>query len=288
MSFRLPQTYLPYESSDYDFLKDFNFDADCQFDTCSGLACPSPILTPSESSLSQVSSKKPCRLALPQIPEPADAFDGHFPDLWPTNDHVYKDCFVGNAFAPDLGPDVSSEASTGAQVSLTSSITYQDQYLMHRMPSLHQSAHHPIHPTVHLSPACQTHFQPAPGFDDSHFSTRSYQPDDGETSDLHSLNHPSVPSPPPPPIFGLLRSNPTWCDSPDANIAESESKKVRRQRNTAAARKYRQRRLDRIEELELALRETQTDRDELKVQVARWRGKAETLQAMMAHSGTRR
>ena len=149
---------------------------------------------------------------------------------------------------------------------------------MHRrIPSLHQCAEHRIHPTVFLSPDCETQSQPAASFGDSHFSSRSHQPDDGNLS---------VPSLPPRPIFGLLRSNPTGIDLPDANIVDSEAKKVRRQRNSAAARKYRQRRLDRIEELEQALRETQTERDELKVQVARWKGKAEALQVMMVNSGT--
>jgi predicted RNase H-like nuclease (RuvC/YqgF family) len=60
---------------------------------------------------------------------------------------------------------------------------------------------------------------------------------------------------------------------------------LRRQRNSAAARKYRQKRLDRIEELEQALQKTQTERDELKMQVARWKGKAEALQSLMARSG---
>lgn len=54
----------------------------------------------------------------------------------------------------------------------------------------------------------------------------------------------------------------------------------RRERNSLAARKYRQRRLDRIEELEQALAETERERDSLKMQVERWKTKAELLQEL--------
>lgn len=87
----------------------------------------------------------------------------------------------------------------------------------------------------------------------------------------------------PGPVPGLEQYNSFQADISDSKSNEPDTKKLRRQRNTAAARKYRQKRLDRIEELEEALRKTQTERDELKVQVAQWKGKAEVLQSLMAN-----
>lgn len=50
---------------------------------------------------------------------------------------------------------------------------------------------------------------------------------------------------------------------------QSEDSTVKRQRNTMAARRYRQRRLDRLAELEQKLAEMTADRDDLKVKLAR-------------------
>ena len=61
---------------------------------------------------------------------------------------------------------------------------------------------------------------------------------------------------------------------------DASARDLRRQRNTVAARKYRQKRLDRITELEQALAKTEKERDDLKLQVERWKMKAEVLQEM--------
>ncbi|ROT41688.1 hypothetical protein SODALDRAFT_331458 [Sodiomyces alkalinus F11] len=55
----------------------------------------------------------------------------------------------------------------------------------------------------------------------------------------------------------------------------------RRKRNTIAARKYRQKKVDRIEELEKALEETIKERDELKLRLARQEAETEALKAVM-------
>lgn len=62
------------------------------------------------------------------------------------------------------------------------------------------------------------------------------------------------------------------------------TKDRRRQRNSLAARRYRQRRLDRIAELEQALAKTEKERDSLKVQLECWKMKAELLQELSAGS----
>lgn len=119
-----------------------------------------------------------------------------------------------------------------------------------------------------------------------HSRTPAQQPVNSRTSQAQPSNQLTTPSALPGPVFGVLKTNPANTGSSNTKSADCEARKLRRQRNTAAARKYRQRRLDRIEELEQALQQTQTERDELKVQVARWKGKAEALQALMAGSGT--
>lgn len=65
-------------------------------------------------------------------------------------------------------------------------------------------------------------------------------------------------------------------DSEEAQVA------IKRQRNTMAARKYRQKRLDRISDLETALGQVTNERDELKLQLARREAEVEALREMLS------
>lgn len=56
----------------------------------------------------------------------------------------------------------------------------------------------------------------------------------------------------------------------------------KRRRNTLAARKFRQKQQDRVAQLEQALKEVSKERDELKMQVARWEGETVALRTMLA------
>lgn len=56
---------------------------------------------------------------------------------------------------------------------------------------------------------------------------------------------------------------------------------LKRQRNTIAARKYRQKRLDRIQELEDALDSVTRERDDLKLRLARQEAETAALKEMM-------
>lgn len=56
---------------------------------------------------------------------------------------------------------------------------------------------------------------------------------------------------------------------------------LKRQRNTIAARKYRQKRLDRIQELEDALESVTRERDDLKLRLARQEAETAALKEMM-------
>jgi len=48
-----------------------------------------------------------------------------------------------------------------------------------------------------------------------------------------------------------------------------------------AARRYRQKRVDQMSDLEATLKETQSERDDLKVRVARLEGELEVLRALV-------
>lgn len=63
---------------------------------------------------------------------------------------------------------------------------------------------------------------------------------------------------------------------------EEEAKTNKRQRNTMAARKYRQKRLDLIADLEKALEDMTAERDALKLQLARKDAEAGALREMLA------
>lgn len=63
--------------------------------------------------------------------------------------------------------------------------------------------------------------------------------------------------------------------------AQASSKVQKRTLNTMAARRYRQKRVDQVSGLEDALKETQAERDALKVRVARLEGEVEVLRGLL-------
>ncbi|KAJ4184820.1 hypothetical protein NW755_008732 [Fusarium falciforme] len=63
---------------------------------------------------------------------------------------------------------------------------------------------------------------------------------------------------------------------------ESATVALKRQRNTLAARKYRQKRLDRISELEAALAAMTSERDDMRLQLARREAEIDTLREMLS------
>ncbi|KAJ9644018.1 hypothetical protein H2199_003885 [Coniosporium tulheliwenetii] len=76
------------------------------------------------------------------------------------------------------------------------------------------------------------------------------------------------------PSLGILQSHEVVSTDPET-VAR------KRQRNTLAARKYRQKRLDRIMELEQALHDMTQQRDDLKLQLARQEAETKALREMM-------
>lgn len=65
-------------------------------------------------------------------------------------------------------------------------------------------------------------------------------------------------------------------------LSAEEAAADKRRRNTLAARRFRQKQQDRVAQLEQALKEVSKERDELKMQVARWEGETVALRAMLA------
>ncbi|KAK4552521.1 hypothetical protein LTR86_010365 [Recurvomyces mirabilis] len=69
--------------------------------------------------------------------------------------------------------------------------------------------------------------------------------------------------------------------SPPDSVGEDGSHNVKRQRNTEAARRYRQKKADRVSELEEALAEMTRERDELRLRLAKADGEVSVLRGMV-------
>lgn len=76
-----------------------------------------------------------------------------------------------------------------------------------------------------------------------------------------------TPPPPPPPKFAPSSSDATAT--------------LKRQRNTVAARRYRQKRIDRISELEGAVDQLTRERDELRLKLARQEAETAALREVL-------
>ncbi|SMR53436.1 unnamed protein product [Zymoseptoria tritici ST99CH_3D1] len=80
---------------------------------------------------------------------------------------------------------------------------------------------------------------------------------------------------------GMKRSSP----SSEGECDGEPTKVQKRQKNTEAARRYRQRKVDRVTELEEALKVVSEERDELKLRLARAEAMSDVLKGMVGKSG---
>lgn len=69
--------------------------------------------------------------------------------------------------------------------------------------------------------------------------------------------------------------------SKDSTPLSQSARVEKRKANTMAARRYRQKRVDQMNDLEKQLKDTRSERDELKVRCARLEGEVETLRALL-------
>ncbi|KAL4795134.1 hypothetical protein BDV19DRAFT_363673 [Aspergillus venezuelensis] len=74
---------------------------------------------------------------------------------------------------------------------------------------------------------------------------------------------------------------PSASASRESSPKENPSRITKRQLNTMAARRYRQRRLDRMTQLEEELEAVKRERDELKMRVSKLEGETEALRTMV-------
>ncbi|KAK2037586.1 hypothetical protein LZ31DRAFT_611308, partial [Colletotrichum somersetense] len=109
------------------------------------------------------------------------------------------------------------------------------------------------------------------------------------SSDSSKSNSPNQPPPLDMSVYATVPSGapPSHRSSPNSDGRDSEvstphaDKILRRQRNTIAARKYRQKKLDRIDELESLLKEMTRERDDLRIRLARQEAETEALKRIM-------
>jgi hypothetical protein len=84
---------------------------------------------------------------------------------------------------------------------------------------------------------------------------------------------------PPPVHYDQAQQQPTSGKRRSPPIDDVTA--LKRQRNNVAARKYRQKRIDRINELELELDEVKQERDDLKLRLARQEAETAALRTML-------
>ncbi|KAK3337615.1 hypothetical protein B0T19DRAFT_79641 [Cercophora scortea] len=93
-----------------------------------------------------------------------------------------------------------------------------------------------------------------------------------------------LPTPPPPASAPKKRGRPpTKRVSPSGEGGDDDDQDtlVKRQRNNIAAKKYRQKKVDRIEQLEAELDEVKGERDELRIRLARQEAETSALREML-------
>ncbi|KAF5001186.1 hypothetical protein FGRMN_1210 [Fusarium graminum] len=113
-------------------------------------------------------------------------------------------------------------------------------------------------------------------------SSPSEQPSTSNTPNPTNKSSSSIPGtstfslhPSPSSSSGSSRKRKSSPEDEDSSVA------LKRQRNTLAARKYRQKRLDRITELEDALAAMKDERDDMRLQLARREAEVDALREML-------
>jgi hypothetical protein len=98
------------------------------------------------------------------------------------------------------------------------------------------------------------------------------------------------------PAIAASHSSSPESQSPDSSGTQTNSRKrasppvdsntaLKRQRNNVAAKKYRQKKIDRITELEMELKGVKDERDDLKIRLARQEAEASALRSMLRMKG---
>ena len=244
-------------------------------------------------------STQPASTTSSQIPEPPNADGYDLSNSWPMTERGYAlgslshdnagTCNVGNRHRAECPTSYNLPLRTDALTQIHEqsihALAHQDRHGAPRTtPDYGEKAQYTWRSSALMSPSHGLQEQPTVGSYDNRLQIVQYQPTDGNVALPQPSKQPSTASPLGGPSYRTSKSNSLQAELTDSKTSNPDIIKLRRQRNSAAARKYRQRRLDRIEELEQALQKTQAERDDLKVQVARWRGKAEALQSLIGEA----
>ena len=247
-------------------------------------------------------STQPASTTSSKIPEPPNADGYDLSNPWPMTERGYAlgSLSHDNAGTCDAGNRHRTECPTGYNLPLRMdtltqiheqpilALANQDQHGAPRMtPDYCEKAQHTWCSSALMSPSHSLQEQSTVSSYDNQLRIVQYLPTGSSVALSQPSKQSSTTSPLGGPSYSISKSDSFQAELTDSKTPNPDVIKLRRQRNSAAARKYRQRRLDRIEELEQALQKTQTERDDLKVQVAQWRGKAEALQSLVARSGVR-
>lgn len=144
---------------------------------------------------------------------------------------------------------------------------------------MHSTAQYDVFNDMNMDFASLGHFNP------QHLDTSPDPPSiisTSHTTDL--LDFPPTTTGASPPSTSSTPSNASNPRSGSGGFRqpkEEDDAAAKRHRNTLAARKYRQKRLDRIKELEEALDEVTRERDDLRIKFARQEAQNEALKSMM-------
>lgn len=178
--------------------------------------------------------------------------------------------------ATDLGmPDTTAFLNSNQHHTQTLSSTSSTGNLSPEMYSL-SSAYHPDMTASNLSDNSSDNFNPSDLFGEHHSHPHSHQHHQQQRA-------PSNPSPissnsTPKSSKSASKTHHSPIETPGPNPT---SKIQKRTLNTLAARRYRQKRVDQVSSLETSLKETQDERDELKLKVARLEAEVEVLRGLV-------
>jgi hypothetical protein len=180
-----------------------------------------------------------------------------------------------------LAPDI-------ANPSLLSTTLFDDSALNDglQVPDMATSSHDTLFPTTStnshdsfLLANLNFHYPPPQSAANQTPNTSTYHTPAATAGSSHPRGSPSS-SYDSHSISGLKRKSDKGDDTPDQGDEEAQAN-IKRQRNTLAARKYRQKRIDRITELEGELHEMTEERDDLRIRLARQEAETAALRSML-------
>ena len=131
--------------------------------------------------------------------------------------------------------------------------------------------------TATYNPSNLVNISPLNGYDQTYDNPFNFDPDIIPTSTSPT----SVPQP--SPTNASSTSSPKKLPkTPSVTSTSTSASRIEKRRaNTLAARRYRQARLDEVSNLKAELKETQLERDALKVQVAKLQGETQVLKDLV-------